>query len=64
MKETYKVVYERLLWFPHNAIAHPLMVFLPEAWGMWIHNMTIPTTSKLKENKFIPSNKKNIRTYK
>ena len=51
MKETYKVVYERLLWFPHNAIAHPLMVFLPEAWGMWIHNMTIPTTNKLKENK-------------
>ena len=43
---------ERLLWLPHNLIAHPLMVILPIKWGNWIHNKTIPKfgTTK-KENK-------------
>ena len=40
---------ERLLWLPHNLIAHPLMVFLPYSWGVWIHDATIPKTSTLKE---------------
>lgn len=26
--------------FIHNAIAHPLMVVLPERWGTWIHDET------------------------
>ena len=42
-------LYERILWLPHNAIAHPLMVVLPYAWGVWIHNKTIPMSSSLKE---------------
>ena len=40
---------ERLLWLPHNLFAHPLMVFLPRTWGIWIHNVTIPKNSALKE---------------
>lgn len=32
----------RLRWAPHNLIAHPLMVFLPTAWGDWLHNVTVP----------------------
>ena len=31
---------ERILWAPHNLIAHPLMVFLPSKWGNWIHDKT------------------------
>ena len=42
-------LYERILWLPHNAIAHPLMVVLPYAWGVWIHNKTIPLSSSLRE---------------
>jgi len=40
---------ERLLWLPHNILAHPLMIFLPQSWGIWVHNKTIPRKSKLKE---------------
>lgn len=40
---------ERLLWLPHNLIAHPIMVFVPHKWGNWIHNITIPKDSRLKE---------------
>jgi len=40
---------ERMLWLPHNLIAHPLMVIMPRKWGVWIHNKTIPTASSLKE---------------
>jgi len=40
---------ERVLWFPHNFFAHPLMAVLPESWGTWIHNITIPKRSMLKE---------------
>ena len=42
-------VKERLLWLPHNLFAHPLMVFLPQKWGSWVHNITIPKNSLLKE---------------
>jgi len=42
---------ERLLWLPHNLFAHPLMVFLPNKWGNWIHNVTIPKISALEEKK-------------
>jgi len=41
---------ERLLWLPHNLIAHPLMVILPLQWGNWIHNKTIPKWSEKEEN--------------
>ena len=40
---------ERLLWLPHNLIAHPMMVFLPIKYGNWLHNITIPKYSELKE---------------
>ena len=39
---------KRILWMPHNIIAHPLMVFLPEKWGIWLHDITIPKTKKLR----------------
>ena len=37
---------KRLMWLPHNLIAHPLMVFLPDSWGQWLHDWTIPNQSK------------------
>ena len=42
-------LYERLIWLPHNLVAHPLKVFMPYDWGVWLHNVTIPMNSKLKE---------------
>lgn len=24
----------------HNCIAHPLLPFLPERWGTWLHDVT------------------------
>ncbi len=42
---------ERLLWLPHNLFAHPLMIFLPNKWGNWIHNVTIPKISTFEEKK-------------
>ena len=41
---------ERVLWIPHNIIAHPLMAILPKKYGNKIHNITIPKLSRLKEN--------------
>lgn len=40
---------ERILWMPHNIIAHPLMAVLPTRMGNIIHNATIPTMAKKKE---------------
>ena len=31
----------RRVWrFLHNVVAHPLMEFLPERWGDWLHDET------------------------
>ena len=40
---------QRILWLPHNLIAHPLMVFLPSKIGVWLHDITIPNDEKLNE---------------
>lgn len=42
---------ERILWAPHNLFVHPLMVFLPTKYGRWLHNISIPKKSILKEKK-------------
>jgi len=39
---TMQNIKERILWLPHNLIAHPLMAVLPIRWGNWIHDKTIP----------------------
>lgn len=45
-----KQLKERLIWLPHNLIAHPLMVILPTRWGNWMHDKTIPTCPSRMEN--------------
>lgn len=32
----------RMIWLPHNLIAHPLMTILPRSWGDKLHNFTTP----------------------
>ena len=41
---------ERVLWAPHNVLAHPLMIILPRGLGNWVHNKTIPKNSELVED--------------
>lgn len=40
---------KRILWLPHNLIAHPLMAILPRKIGNKIHDITIPKFSNLDE---------------
>lgn len=39
---------KRFLWSIHNLIAHPMLVLLPQKWGSWLHDITIPNNNKIE----------------